>query len=147
MTAVTFHFNVPEPMVYACRLLRKAVRQQAQVVVSAPSAVLALFDRQLWTFEALEFVPHVYLQAGTTLEPHMQATPVWLADQALDAPHRAVLLNLGAQIPSGFAQFTRLIEIVPTDAASREQARVRWKHYAQDAHPITRHDVATQALP
>jgi DNA polymerase III subunit chi len=147
MTDITFHFNVPDRLVYACRLLRKAVRQGAQVVVSAPSGVLALFDRQLWTFETLEFVPHVYLQQGQTTPPHLQATPVWLVDQVSDAPHRQVLLNLGVEVPTSFEQFSRLIEIVPTDPPSRDLARARWKHYTQGAHPITRHDVATETSP
>ena len=58
MPAVAFHFNVPERRGYVCRLLRKAWRSGARVVVTGEAAMLAEVDRLLWTFEPLEFVPH-----------------------------------------------------------------------------------------
>ena len=58
MTEIAFHVNVPDRLAYACRLLRKAVRQGARVAVTAPPATLRGLDRALWTFEPTEFVPH-----------------------------------------------------------------------------------------
>jgi DNA polymerase III subunit chi len=144
MTDINFHFNVAERTAYACRLLRKAVRNGAKVVVSAPSPQLAQFDRQLWTFEPLDFVPHAYLTSGAEIDPVLSITPIWLLDDLHQAPHHDVLLNLGDEVPTGFEKFSRLIEIVPRDDASRALARSRWKHYAQTKHAITRHDVASQ---
>ena len=62
MPQVEFHSGVAAPLQYACRLLRKAWRQQVAVLVTAPPPLLAALDRELWTFEALEFVPHRRLQ-------------------------------------------------------------------------------------
>ena len=40
MTEVTFHFNAPDKLGHACRLLRKAVASGAKVVVTGDSALL-----------------------------------------------------------------------------------------------------------
>ena len=58
MTEVAFHFNAPDKLAYACRLLRKAVGSGARVVVTAPADVLARLNSLLWTFSQLDFIPH-----------------------------------------------------------------------------------------
>jgi DNA polymerase-3 subunit chi len=145
MTEVSFHFNVPDRMAYACRLLRKAVRRGARVVVAAPETVLSRFDRHLWVFEPLDFVPHVHAQAGRAVAPRLQDTPVWLTAQVQDAPHQEVLLNLGDELVPGFESFQRVVELVSVDGPDRTAGRSRWKHYADRGYAITRHDVAGEA--
>lgn len=142
MTEVAFHFNVPDRMAYACRLLRKAVRRGAKVVVSAPAPVLAALDRQLWTFEALEFIPHLHAKAGQAVAPRLRETPVWLTEQVQDAPHHDVLLNIGDTVIDGFESFARVIELVPSDGPARVAGRGRWKHYADRGYTLLKHDVA-----
>ena len=142
MTEVSFHFNVPDRLSYACRLLRKATRQGARVTVAAPPATLAQLDRALWTFDPLEFVPHVRVVPGVAVAPRLRDTPVWLVEQTADAAHRDVLLNLGLEPPGGFESFARVIEIVSTDADERSSGRERWKHYAARGYEIQRHEVA-----
>ena len=142
MTEVSFHFNVPDRLGYACRLLRKATRQGAHVVVAAPSSTLAQLDRALWTFDPLEFVPHVRVTPGAAVAPRLRDTPVWLVEQTVDAGHHDVLLNLGLEPPSGFESFARVIEIVATDEQERAAGRERWKHYAGRGYDIKRHEVA-----
>ncbi len=126
MTEVSFHFNVADRGGYACRLLRKAVRQGARVAVTGASASLARLDRELWSFDALEFLPHVLLRPGQQLAARLRTTPVWLVENAAQAEHHEVLLN----------------EIVSADADDRAAARERWKHYATRGYEITRHEVA-----
>ena len=142
MTEISFHFNVPDRLGYACRLLRKAMRRGARVVVAAPVPVLSQLDRQLWTFEALEFIPHVLARAGQPVAPRLRQTPVWLAEAVQDAPHQDVLLNVGDDLVDGFESFARVIELVPVDAPARALARGRWKHYADRGYAVQRHDVA-----
>jgi DNA polymerase-3 subunit chi len=138
MPAIAFHFNAPDKLAYACRLLRKAASQGAQVVVTAPSEALRQLDGLLWTFSALDFVAH----AKASDPPHVRnASSVVLTEAIADAPHRQVLLNLGEEVPDGFEQFERLIEVVALDDADRLLARSRWKHYSQLGHVITRHDL------
>jgi DNA polymerase-3 subunit chi len=141
MTRVSFHFNVPQRLEYACRLLRKATRQNARITVTGGAPVLAELDRVLWSFEPTEFIPHVLLTDGQALPDRLADTPVCLTATLAGAPHHDVLLNLGAEPPAGFESFERLIEIVSTDDDDRNAARVRWKHYAARGYAIEKHEV------
>jgi DNA polymerase III subunit chi len=142
MTEVSFHFNVPDRTEYTCRLLRKATRQGAKVVVTGPADVLSGLDRALWSFDPLEFVPHALLRGNQPPAPRLRDTPVWLLEDSAAALHHDVLLNLGQEAPAGFESFARLIEIVSTDDDDRAAARARWKHYAGRGYTIVRHEVA-----
>src|SRR3569623_803222 len=113
MTGVEFHFNAPDKVGYACRLLRKAVGKGAKLVVTGEPALLRELDTALWTFSPLEFLPHCY---GASSGPAvLAASPVILSDVAHVAPHQQVLVNLGAAVPEGFERFERLIEVVTVD--------------------------------
>ncbi|MGH6625747.1 MAG: DNA polymerase III subunit chi [Burkholderiaceae bacterium] len=139
MTEIAFHFNAPDKLAYACRLLRKAVGTGAQVVVTAEPESLQRLDAALWTFAPLEFVAHCHADSDATM---LAASPVVLA-ASLDAlPHQQVLVNLGDRIPDGFERFERLIEVVSLDDADRQGARRRWKHYADRGYALMRHDLA-----
>jgi DNA polymerase-3 subunit chi len=140
VTEVAFHFNVPDKLGYACRLLRKASAKGSRVVVTGAPDMLQTLDTELWTFSALEFIAHCYVP---TAQPHVvAASPVLLADSPRGTPHQEVLVNLGAQVPEGFERFERLIELVSEQPEDRQQARTRWKHYADRGYAITRHDLA-----
>ncbi|WP_326543107.1 DNA polymerase III subunit chi [Pseudorhodoferax sp.] len=138
MTEIAFHFNAPDKLAYACRLLRKAVAAGARAVVTGPDHALARLDQQLWTFSALDFVPHCMADSPARV---LQATPVVLAVDALQAPLHPVLVNLGDLVPAGFERFERLIEVVSGDADDRALARERWRHYAARGYAIVRHDL------
>ncbi|MEP6790905.1 MAG: DNA polymerase III subunit chi [Ramlibacter sp.] len=140
MTEVAFHFNAPDKVGYACRLVRKALGSGAKVVVTGEPLLLSQLDAALWTFAPLEFLPHSY-GAGAAVTA---ASPVVLADSARSAPHQQVLVNLGGPVPEGFERFERLIEVVDQQDGDRQQARLRWKHYADRGYSITRHDLATR---
>lgn len=142
MTEVAFHFNAPNKLAYACRLLRKAVGSGSRVVVIAGADDLKQLDTLLWTFSQLDFVPHA-LQTGDA--EVVAASPVILSESVANAPHLQVLLNLGQQVPEGFECFERLIEVVSLDEADRQLARSRWKHYADHGYAITRHDLNLKA--
>ena len=142
MTEVTFHFNVPDRTQYTCRLLRKAVKKGAVVVVCGPPPSLAEIDRALWSFDPVEFLPHLTLRAGDPVPSRARAAPVWLLEDPRQAERHDVLVNLGAEPPQGFESFARLIEIVSPDEADRASARLRWKHYLARGYAIERHEVA-----
>ena len=142
MTEISFHFNVPDRTAYACRLLRKALRKGAQVVVTGAPPVLAELDRALWSFDPLEFVPHVMPRPGQALAPRLRTTPVWLVADLAQAGHHDVLVNLHDDAPAGFESFVRVIEIVTSVEADRAAARQRWKHYATRGYAIEKHEVA-----
>lgn len=141
MTEIAFHFNAPDKLAYACRLLRKAVSSGAQVVVTGDASSLSALDTQLWTFAALEFVPHC--RADSPVEQR-RASPVILSADLHDPtalPHHQVLVNLGQEVAPGYERFERVIEVVTLDDTDRQWARQRWKHYADRGYSITRHDL------
>lgn len=138
MTEIAFHFNAPDRLAYTCRLLRKAVASGARLVVTGPTESLDRLDTELWTFSATDFVPHCRAQAESAL---LAASPVVLAVDPAATPHQQVLLNLGPEVPAGFERFERVIEVVGLDDADRQQARTRWRHYADRGYAMTRHDL------
>lgn len=143
MTAVSFYTGVPERMEYACRLLRKAVQQGAKITVCGPGPVLEKMDRQLWSFEATEFVPHLRWSKaqGRALTPAMQSTPIWLVEEADLAPHHEVLLNLGDDLAPGFEAFERVLEVVSTEALDASAGRKRFKLYREQGLSVKHHEV------
>lgn len=139
MTEISFHFNVPDKMAYACRLLRKAVNAGATVEVSADSTTLAQLDLALWTFAPLDFVPHCRA-GGDPL--NVAASPILLGHDESPGEYRQILLNMGYELATGFERYRKLIELVTNDDEDRQAARARWKHYASRGYAITRHDLA-----
>ena len=142
MTEVAFHFNAPDPVAYVCRLLRKAVASGAKLVVTGSPDGLQQLDRALWTFSAVDFVPHCFLASETYV---VAASPVILSTSTVGVPHQQVLVNLGQRVPEGFERFERVIEVVGLDDEDRQLARSRWKQYADRGYAITRHDLSSKA--
>jgi DNA polymerase-3 subunit chi len=141
MGAVAFHFNVPQRQDYTCRLLRKACRAGARVVVTGEATALGELDRHLWVFDPIDFVPHWRGVSADRLPARLRATPVVLLDQASSQAGHDVLLNLCEQVPDSAAQFTRVIEVVGRSETERAHARLRWRHYASLGAVIERHEV------
>jgi DNA polymerase III subunit chi len=142
MTEVAFHFNVPDKLGYACRLLRKATASGSKVVVTGEPGVLRHLDQDLWTFSALEFLPHCH--AASADARVLEASPIVLAESPRGTPHQQVLVNLGGPVPDGFERFERLIEVVTQEDEDRAQARGRWKHYADRGYAIIKYDLAAR---
>jgi DNA polymerase-3 subunit chi len=137
---VAFHTGVDDPLGYACRLLRKAYRQGAQVVVTGAPAQLQRLDQALWVFEPQEFVPHARLRAGEAAAERLaQRTPIWLAEPGAEPPPAPVLVNLGTDWLRDELPFERIIEIVATDDESVGAARRRWKRCEAAGWPVTHH--------
>ena len=146
MTEIAFHFNVPDKLVYSCRLLRKAYQSGAQLAVKGAPDVLIELDHLLWTFSASEFIPHykptTAAKTDTALGQALAATPILLVESLRGCTHQGVLVNLGCDIPDEFERFERFIEVVTTQDADRLSARRRWKHYADRGYVLKRHDFA-----
>jgi DNA polymerase III subunit chi len=75
MTEVKVFYNVPDKLAFACKLAKRAVDEGKRLIVYAPNRDLAdTFDRMLWTFQQLSFVPHV--RAGHVLAPETPGSPI-----------------------------------------------------------------------
>lgn len=143
MTEVAFHFNAPDRVAYACRLLRKAVASGAKLMVVGSPETLLQLDSALWNFSPTYFVPHCSIDDDAGL---VAASPVVLSRSAQHGPHQQVLVNLDTQVPQGFEQFERVIELVGLEDEDRQMARRRWKHYIDCGYAISRHDLTLKAL-
>ncbi|MBA4176754.1 MAG: DNA polymerase III subunit chi [Leptothrix sp. (in: Bacteria)] len=137
MTEVEFHTGVADRIGFACRLLRKACRQGAQVLVTATEPVLRDLDRQLWTFEEREFVPHVRMPGAPAALA--ARTPVWLSGDASVDGAPGLVVNLGADAPANLGALRRLIEIVSDDPDETLRGRERWRAYKAAGLEIKHH--------
>jgi DNA polymerase III subunit chi len=141
LSEVEFHTGVEEPLAFACRLLRKAVRSGARAWVTAPAVTLAELDRSLWTFEERDFLPHVRMPGAPVALA--QRTPLWLStgvdgtSVVTGAPR--LLVNLGAQAPTDWAQLDRVIEVVSADADEAQSGRDRWRAYKAAGLNVVHH--------
>ncbi len=140
MTEIGFHFNVATPSGYACRLLRKALRQGTPVAITGPKALLERIDSDLWALGAAEFVPHAWTSDAGSVPARLHATTAWLAPDPLEAPLHDALVNVGESVPRGFESFRRLIEVVSAEETDRAAARERWKGYARRGYAILQHE-------
>ena len=140
MTEVAFHFGAPDKLAYTCRLLRKAVGSGARVLVIADAHHVQRLDADLWVLSPTDFLPHATAGAEDAM---LTRSPVALVQRVDEAPgHRQVLVNLGSEVPEGFREFDRVIEVVSLDDSDRNLARGRWKRYVELGYAITRHDLA-----
>lgn len=140
---VSFHFNAPDKLAYACLFTRKwAAGHGKRIVITGDWALLQALDARLWQLRPVDFVAHCLQDAAPAV---LQASPVQLCSHLQQATHQEVLLNLGAGVPEGFERFEKLVEIVSRDdPADRDLARARWRHYQSLGHAIVRHDLKLQ---
>jgi DNA polymerase-3 subunit chi len=141
MTRIDFHFNADSRLHYACRVTRKARAAGKRLVVFGRDAErMAQFDAALWTFSALDFLPHVYADS-----PLARATPILLTLDAGRAPASDVLLTLDDDVPPAFAElfarYERVIEVVSRSDDDRSRARMRFKTYRDGGFQPTVHEV------
>lgn len=137
MTEVKFYFNVDNKLDYACKLAKKAFDGGLKLVIYTPDAAVAnTFDRQLWSFSPLSFVPHVRATHALAGE-----TPIIIATDDSALPHHEALLNLGDEPPPFFSRFEHLREIVSMDDDDRSRARERLKFYKSRGFSIQNHDM------
>jgi DNA polymerase-3 subunit chi len=133
VTEVEFHTGIADPADFACRLLRKAYRRGARVLVTASAPRLVQLDRLLWTFDERDFIPHLRLPAAGLATAAMAAmasrTPIWLAEPPLPGAAPGIVVNLGARAPDRLDVVQRLIEVVGTDPEEVQGGRERWRAY------------------
>lgn len=138
MTEVAFHFNAPDKLGYACRLLRKAYLRGARVVALVEERDRVALDAALWTMAGGEFIPH----SGPTDPVHVQArSPIHIASEVPASNGATVLVNLRVDLPAGYERFARVIEVVTGEENDRAHARERWKSYKAQGIEPQRHDL------
>ena len=137
MTEVAFHTGIANPLDYACRLLRKAYRSGARVAVHGEPALLDRLDQALWTFEQLEFVPHIVLPRDGGDAQRLALTPIVLVKDGAAPAACRIGVSLGGHPVEGVEAFDRLIAIVGLDPEHREAGRLRWREYERAGHAVS----------
>ncbi len=138
MTEVKFFFNVDHRLQFACKLSKAAMDQGKRLIVYAPEEARAMeFDRLLWAYSPLSFVPHVRADHALAKE-----TPIVIAHAESALPHHDALLNLADDPPPYFTRFEYLREVVSTDEEDRAKARERLKFYKARGFEIQIQDMA-----
>lgn len=137
MTDVAFHTGIPFPIDYACRLLRKAYRSGARVAVHAEPAFLDKLDQALWTFEQLEFLPHVVLPRDAANAQRLARTPIVLVKGEARAPAECRIgVSVGGH-PVEAEAYDRVIAIIGDEPAHKEAGRLRWREYQRAGHAVS----------
>lgn len=140
MTEVKFFFNVEHKLGFACKLAKAAMEQGRRLIVFAPGESTANeFDRLLWTYAPLSFVPHVRADHALAAE-----TPIVIANAESKLPHHDALLNLSHEPPPFFTRFEHLREIVSVHDDDRAFARERVKFYKARGFDIINQDMAAK---
>src|SRR5689334_9231330 len=104
VTEIDGHYNMPDKVSYACRLLRKAVGAHgARVVVMADRATIDAIDQLLWTLQPTEFIAHCH--SGDEAHIVSRSPVVLMESGATSPPDRPILVNLGAELPARFERF------------------------------------------
>lgn len=133
MTEVAFHTGLADKIGYACRLLRKASRHGLRVRVVGDAAELSLLDTALWTFEPLEFLPHLLFTEGGSVPAAASRTSIWLTADPLSWPVGVgapqVLVNLGLDAPADASTYEKVVELVSDDSEDQASGRQRWRQY------------------
>lgn len=124
---VSFYSGAADPLLYACRLIRRALAAGKPVGVCVPPVLADRLDELLWSFDASEFIPHRRWDGATPSVPG----EVLLVDDAASLPHRGLLLNLARSVPSDALDFERVLEVIGMEAADVEAGRERYRRYQQ----------------
>lgn len=140
MTRVDFYILSTEESSrdkFACALAGKALTRGNPVHIHTDSRESAvLMDDLLWTFRDISFIPHAL--ADETLE---HDCPVAIGWNGINPKSCEILINLGADIPEFVRSFVRVMEIVVTDAASRQQSRDRYRRYRDMGFELHSHEL------
>lgn len=127
---VTFHVNVPNPLDYALRLLRKARSQNARLQVMVDSDWAPTFSDLLWSADQVDFLAHGMLGAGQDQQA-LNRTPIWLDPSEQSQVHWPVIVNMTSRpVPQGDS-LTKVHEIVSSDPQALLEARKRWRLYLE----------------
>lgn len=102
-------------------------------LVVATDEELDRFNKLLWTFSSLAFLPH-----GTVDEEHAEAQPLLLSKSPDSRNGAAILATVNAETVPDLGQFKRFLDIFnghDDDAVTK--ARERWKHFKTAGHKLT----------
>ena len=124
-----------EPLRLVCELVRKAWAANLWTLVLARDGEQAeALDDLLWDMGDDAYIPH---QVAGDEEDDL--TPVLIAPPEVDAPVRALVINLRDAAVTGTVE--RVLEVVPADESARGPLRERWTQYKARGFEVSKHDM------
>ncbi|PWG62810.1 DNA polymerase III subunit chi [Spiribacter halobius] len=106
---------------FCCRLAEKAWRRGVSVFVrTADEAGAERLDQRLWTFRPGSFVPHARAAEA-------DGEPVLIGAEPPGSGE--LLINLGTDVPGGWQRWSRVAEVLSSDADTRRRGRERFRTY------------------
>lgn len=120
----------------ACKLVEKAHRQQLHTYIhtDAPSTSMQL-DDLLWVFNDLAFIPHALAPANNA------EVRVWIGHDHEPMEHCDFLINLSNEVPSFFARFERMAEILDQEEPILLAGRKRYPFYRDRGYNLEYHQL------
>ena len=132
MTRIDFYQLNPERTSYdhvVCQLCQKAYEnRQLTLLLTQNQQQSEHLDNRLWTYSDDSFLPHDREQTGDLV------TPILIHDNPDPGGERQLLINLSASVPSSFAQFERVIDLVTEE--NKTQARAHYSYYKERGYPL-----------
>lgn len=143
MTDIDFYIlsaQQPEQRLdFACRLIEKAYRSRCKVYVHFDTQAQASnFDERLWSYRESSFVPHKLIDDVEKADENC-AVILGFGDHTPD--FFDVLVNLGQTIPSTFARYKRVLEVVIQQDEVLADTRNHYRHYKERGYPIQNIDM------
>ncbi|CAM4143782.1 DNA polymerase III subunit chi [Kerstersia similis] len=141
MARIDFAFGAADRLLAACQTVHRQYLAGRQLLVFCSNTQrLQAFDRLLWTFDDISFVPHVAIN-----DPLAAQTPVLLTrSQPVPPPvsTESWLINLDDDCPQEYGHYVRILEFVSGSDEDRQHARLRWRRYQDDGHELKAHDLS-----
>ncbi len=137
MTRVDFYvlgdLNADARQRFACRLAHMAWSAgQTTHVRTASDEASALLDELMWHHPEGRFLPHALAEAADSAQ-----APVRIGAGEPEPDADQLLINLGDDVPTFFARFERVAEVVTQP--QRELGRQRYRHYRERGYPLFHH--------
>lgn len=133
MTQIDCYHNQPDRLTQAVRLATLAWQRRKPITFFIPDPARAeAFDKALWSSDPLSFIPHCHSNSAEA-----DRTLIIITDNLDAVSQDELLVNLGDDVPPGFARYQRLFEIVSRHDTDKATARERMVFYKDRGYPIT----------
>ena len=133
MTQIDCYHDQPDRLTQAVRLATLAWQRRKPITFFIPDPARAeAFDKALWSSDPLSFIPHCHSNSAEA-----DRTLIIITDNLDAVSQDELLVNLGDDVPPGFARYQHLFEIVSRHDTDKATARERMAFYKDRGYPIT----------
>jgi len=128
-----------EKLLLACRIASRAYQAGKTVYIKVPDASTSdALDELLWTFDQGSFVPH---RRESDVDTEIGGTPVVIGHRAQYDSQPEVLISLIQEVPTDYASYERIAELVGAGDDEKANARERYRYYRGKGCELFNHDI------